>query len=150
DLDLYSLSPGITLPYGAQIFLDAQLLSANAAFAGQSTPATGTVIFTDKSGPSTASSTQLMNVLGLAQWATGVFAPGRHTVSESYSGDPSYNPVSLPGAAVFTVIPGSTSLKVIPLVSSVAAGATVAVDVQLATGYLPLYGILPTGSVTVT
>ena len=149
DLNLYPLSPGITLPYGAQIFLDAQLLSAH-AFAGQSTPATGTVTFTDKSGSSTASSIQPMNITGIAEWATGVFKPGSHTVSESYSGDPSYNPAALPRAAAFTVIPGSTSLKVTPLVASVAAGATVAVDVQLATGYLPLYGTLPTGSVTVT
>lgn len=53
-------------------------------------------------------------------------------------------------AAAFTVISGTTSLTVKPLVQSVAAGAAVSVDVQLATGYLPLYGAPPTGSVTVT
>jgi len=48
------------------------------------------------------------------------------------------------------VIQGSTSLTVKPLVTSVAAGASVAVDVVLATGYLSLYGTLPGGNVTVT
>jgi hypothetical protein len=150
DLNLYQLSPGITLPYGAQIFLDAQPLSANATIAGEPTPATGTVTFTDKLGTATASSTQPLNTAGVAEWSTGVFEPGNHAVSESYSGDPSYNPSNAAAAASFTVIQGSTSLTVKPLAATVAAGASVAVDVVLTTGYLSLYGTLPTGSVTVT
>jgi hypothetical protein len=150
DLDLYPLSSGITLPYGAQIFLDAQPVSANATLASQPTTATGTVAFTDKLGSASVSSTQPLNAAGVAEWSTGVFAPGSHTVSESYSGDASYNPSIAAAAASFTVIQGSTSLTVKPLVSTVAAGASVAVDVQLATGYLSLYGAPPTGTVTVT
>jgi hypothetical protein len=150
DLNLYPLSSGITLPYGAQIFQDAQPVSANATIASEPTPATGTVTFTDKLGTATTTATLPLNAAGVAEWSTGVFAPGNHTVSESYSGDPSYNPSTVATAAAFTVIPGSTSLTVKPLVSSVAAGASVAVDVILATGYLSLYGTLPTGSVTVT
>ena len=99
DLNLYPLSAGITVPYGAQILLDAQLASGNATLANQATPATGTVTFTDKSGSSTATSTQPMNVAGTAEWATGNFAPGSHAVSESYSGDPSYNAATLADAA---------------------------------------------------
>jgi hypothetical protein len=148
DLNLYTLSSGITLPYGAQIFLDAQPVSSNATIAGQPTPATGTVTFTDNLGAAATSSTQPLDAAGVAEWSTGVFAPGSHEVSESYSGDASYNPST--AAASFTVIPGSTSLAVKPLVSTVAAGASVAVDVKMATGYLPLYGTLPTGNVTVT
>ena len=150
DLNLYPLSSGITVPYGAQIFLDAQPVSANATIATEPTPATGTVTFTDKLGTATITSTQPLNAAGVAEWSTGVFAPGSHTVSEYYSGDPSYNPSTAAAAASFTVIPGSTSLTVKPLVSSVAAGASVAVDVILTTGYLSLYGTLPTGNVTVT
>jgi hypothetical protein len=150
DLNLYPLSSGITVPYGAQIFLDAQPVSANATIATEPTPATGTVTFTDKLGTATITSTQPLNAAGVAEWSTGVFAPGSHTVSEYYSGDPSYNPSTAAAAASFTVIPGSTSLSVKPLVSSVAAGASVAVDVILTTGYLSLYGTLPTGNVTVT
>jgi hypothetical protein len=150
DLNLYPLSAGITLPYGAQIFLDAQPLSANATIASEPTPATGTVTFSDRLGSATIITTQPLNASGVAEWSTGVFAPGNHTVSESYSGDPSYNPSSALSAASITVIPGSTSLTIKPLVSSVTAGASVAVDVILNTGYLSLYGTLPTGNVTVT
>ncbi len=150
DLYLYPLSTGITLPYGAQIFLDAQTLSTNAILPNQPTPATGTVTFTDKLGSVSTASVQPLNAAGMAEWSTGVFAPGSHTVSEAYSGDPSYSASTLSGAATFTVIPGSTSLSVMPLVKTVAGGGSVAVDVQLGTGYLPLYGKLPTGSVTVT
>ncbi|MGA3082280.1 MAG: Ig-like domain repeat protein, partial [Terracidiphilus sp.] len=148
DLDLYALFPGMTLPYGAQIYLDAQPVSGNATIATEPTPATGTVTFNDRLGAATTSSTQPLNASGVAEWATGVFAPGSHTVTESYSGDPSYNPSTT--TTSFTVIPGSTSLTVKPLASSVAAGASVAVDVQMTTGYLALYGTPPTGNVTVT
>jgi hypothetical protein len=150
DLYLYPLSSGITVPYGAQILLDVQPVSANATLSTQTTPATGTVTFTDKLGTVTTTSTLPLDAAGVAEWSTGVFAPGSHTVSASYSGDPSYNAAATAGAASFTVIQGATSLTVKPLVTSVAAGASVAVDVQLATGYLPLFGTLPTGSVTVT
>jgi hypothetical protein len=149
DLNLYPLSTGITLPYGAQIYLDAQPMSTNATIASQPTPATGTVTFTDKLGSATTSSTQPINTAGVAEWSTGVFAPGSHTVGVAYSGDPSYNP-STTAAASFTVIQGSTSLTVKPLVTTVIVGASVAVDVLLTTGYLPLYGTLPTGNVIVT
>ena len=85
----------------------------------------------------------------MAEWATGVFAPGSHVISESYSGDLSYNPSAASSAISFTVAQGSTTLTVQPLVTSVAAGSSVTVDVQLYTGYLPLYGTLPTGNVMV-
>jgi hypothetical protein len=150
DLNLYSLSFGITLPYGAQIYLDAQPVSSNATIANEPTPATGSVTFTDRLGTTTVTATQTLNAAGVAEWSTGVFAPGSHAVSESYAGDPSYNPSTAATAAAFTVIPGSTSLTIKPLVTSVAAGASVAVDVILNTGYLSLYGTLPTGNVTVT
>ena len=152
DLNLYQLQAGMMLPYGARLYLDAQPVSANATIAGEPTPATGTVTFTDTAAAtatSTTVSTQPLNAAGVAEWSTGVFAPGAHTVTAAYSGDPSYNP-STAAEASFTVIQGSTSLVVKPLVSTVAAGASVAVDVQLATGYLSLYGALPTGNVTVT
>jgi hypothetical protein len=146
DLLLHPLTSGATVPYGSQIFLDAQPVSENAA---QSTPATGTVTFTDKEGTATTASTEPLNAAGVAEWSTGVFAPGTHAVGATYSGDASYNPSST-SAAAFTVVPGSTSLLVTPLATSISAGGNVTVDVQLTAGYLPLYGKLPTGNVTVS
>jgi hypothetical protein len=149
DLYLYPLSLGITVPYGAEIFLDAQPVSKNATSANQPTAATGTVTYTDKIGTAVTTSLQPLNAGGVAEWSTGVFAPGNHIVSESYSGDPSYASSFNAVAAAFTVIPGSTSLAIVPLVRTVSAGANVAVDVKLSTGYMPLYGTPPTGAVTV-
>ena len=150
DLYLYPLSPGITIPYGARLFLDAQPVSANATVANQATPATGTVTFTDKLGTIATTSTQPLNAAGVAEWSNGVFAPGAHTIGAAYSGDASYSASAMSTPASFTVIPGNTTLTVKPLVSTIAAGSSVSVDVQLATGYLPPYGTLPSGSVTVT
>ncbi len=149
DLYLYPLSPGMTVPYGAQILLDSQPLSGNATLGGLSQPATGYVTYTDTVGTSVTATQQPVNALGVAEWETGVFAVGSHTVAESYSGDASYKASTAPMAASFTVVPGTTTLRGGPLVTSVAAGGSVSVDVQLWTWYLPLYGKLPSGNVLV-
>jgi len=149
DMVMYPLTAGITVPYGAQIFLDAQPASANATISSQPAPATGVVTFTDRVGSAVVSSNQPLNAAGVAEWSTGVFAPGSHVVAETYFGDPSYSSATVAAAAQFTIVPGSTSLSIAPLVRTVAAGASVAVDVELSTGYLPLYGKNPGGSVTV-
>jgi hypothetical protein len=157
DQYLYNLTPGIEIPYGAQIFLDAQPTSVNGNETNFGTPATGTVAYTDNTGTATFTSTQPLNNFGMAEWNTGIFAPGSHTVSEAYSGDPSYHSSSVAKAASFTVIKGDTVLEVYPLVYSVSAGATVDVDVELYTLYpkplgygISFFGTPPTGSVTVT
>ena len=148
DLANYPISSWMTLPYGAQVLLDAQPVGVNETLPGQTAAATGSVTFTDSSGPL---SRHPLNVQGVAEWGSGVFAPGNHCVSATYKGDASFNPSSAANFLCFTILKGSTVLKVVPLVSKVAAaGATVTADVQLNTGYQPLYGSLPTGNVTVT
>ncbi|MGB7987043.1 MAG: chitobiase/beta-hexosaminidase C-terminal domain-containing protein [Terracidiphilus sp.] len=149
NLTLSPLSSVNPVPYGAQVFLDAQPVSSNATISTEPTPATGAVTFTDTIGSAVTTSTQPLNARGMAEWSTGVFAPGSHTISESYSGDPSYLPSAASSAAAFTVAQGSTYLTVTPLVTSVAAGSSVAVDVQLSAGDLPFYGALPTGTLAV-
>jgi hypothetical protein len=148
DLYLYPLSSGMTIPYGSQIFLDAQPTSKNSP--GNSPPGTGTVTFTDTLGSTTQTSTQPLDSAGVAEWSTGVFSTGSHKISETYAGNASYNASTAASAGSFTVIPGSTSLSGGPLVSQVPAGASVSVQVTLTTGYLPFFGALPTGNVTVT
>lgn len=148
DLLFHPLPSGATVPYGTQIFLDAQPVSGNATLANQPAPATGTVTFTDREGAATTTSTQPLNAAGVAEWSTGIFAPGAHTIAATYGGDASYNPSS--ASAAFSVAPGTTSLLVTPLAATVAAGASVTIDVQLMVGYLPLYGKLPTGKVTLS
>jgi hypothetical protein len=150
DLLLYPLANSITVPYGAQIFFDAQPIGGNATIATQATQATGSVSFTDKAGSATTTSSIPLNVSGVAEWSTGVFAVGSHSVSEAYSGDASYNASSVPSAASFTVVPGPTSLKVTPLAATVSGGGEESIDVAMNTAYLPLWGKLPTGTVSVT
>lgn len=147
---LYRLAAGATVPYGSQIILDAQPVSTHASLTGQGTAATGTVTFTDKMGSTAVTSVQPLNDTGVAEWFTGVFAPGSHTVNESYSGDPSYNPSTNIKAANFTVTRGNTYLSGGSLASTVVAGTSVTVHVGLSEWELPLYGKLPTGDVTVT
>jgi hypothetical protein len=148
DLYLYPLTAGITVPYGAQIYLDAQPISKNAP--GSLLAGTGTVTYTDKLGAVTQTATEPLDAGGLAEWSTGVFAPGSHTISETYSGDASYKASTAATAASFIVIPGTTALSGGPLTNQVAAGASVDVAVTLTTGYLPFFGVLPTGNVSVT
>jgi hypothetical protein len=146
DLNYYPLSAGITLPYGAGLFLDAEPVGNNETIPTQLAAATGTLLFTDSAGQT---STQPLEVDGVAEWGNGNFAPGSHSVSVSYAGDASYKSSSVSNAFTFTILKGSTILKVIPLTTQVAPGGQVAVDVQLYTGYQPLLGTLPTGTVVV-
>jgi hypothetical protein len=148
DLYLYPLTAGIAVPYGAQIYLDAQPTSKNSP--GSTLAGTGTVTFTDKLGSTTQTATEPLDAGGLAEWSTGAFAPGTHTISEAYSGDASYKAATAATAASFIVIPGTTALSGGPLTNQVAAGASVDVAVYLSTGYLPFFGTLPTGNVSVT
>ncbi len=146
DLNYYPLSAGITLPYGAGLFLDAEPIGTNEKIPTQLAAATGTLVFTDTAGPT---STQPIEVDGVAEWANGNFGPGPHSVSVSYGGDASYKPSNASNVFTFNILKGSTILKVIPLTTQVAPGGSVAVDVQLYTGYQPLLGTLPTGTVVV-
>ena len=148
DLYLYPLTAGITVPYGAQIYLDAQPTSKNSP--GSLLAGTGTVTYTDKLGTTTQTATVPVDAGGLAEWSTGVFRPGSHTISEAYSGDASYKAATAATAASFIVIPGTTALSGGPLTNQVAAGASVDVAVTLTTGYLPFFGAPPTGNVSVT
>lgn len=147
DLNYYPLSAGITLPYGAGLFLDAEPVGENETIPTQLAAATGTLVFTDSAGPT---STQPLEVSGVAEWANGNFAPGTHSIGVSYAGDASYKSSNVNGAFTFTILKGSTILKLIPLATEVAPAGSVAVDVQLYTGYQPLLGTLPTGTVAVT
>jgi hypothetical protein len=154
----YALPPGSVLPYGAQVILDVTPVSSNATESNFGQPATGSILFTDTLAKTATTATAAISTDGAAEWSSGIFAPGSHTVSASYAGDPSYKASTLAKAAAFTIVPGSTSLHLYPpvawaegnLTSVVTAGTNVTISVELNTGDLPLYGKLPTGNVTVT
>jgi hypothetical protein len=153
DSNLYPLQAGIYVPYGSELFLDAQPIGVTEASlgTGQTTPASGSVTFTDKIGTTIVrTGTAPINSTGVAEWAPGTLTIGVHTVSASYAGDASYAASTQASAAQVTVFRGATTMSVVPLTTNVRAGSSVTVDVVMASAYLPLVGALPTGNIGVT
>ncbi len=153
DNRLYPTEAGMSVPYGAQVFLDAQPQGVNGGKAalGQFTPASGAVTFVDKWGL-TGSQTAVkpLDSEGVAEWTPGSLAPGTHAISASYGGDASYNASWAPTAASLTIFRGTTTVAVRPLETSIAAGGSLTVDVALTSSYQTLVGALPGGRVSVT
>ena len=151
DGNLYQLVPGMSIPYGSQVYLDTQPVGANEAqSAAQATPATGAIVFTDSEGSWTQNATVPLNAEGAAEWVPTVLPVGIHTIAAAYAGDASYNATSAAATATFTVFRGLTTMYLQPMETNVAAGSSVTVDVILQSGSLGLSGTLPTGSITVT
>jgi hypothetical protein len=153
---IYPLVAGMSIPYGAQVYVDAQPAGVNEAAAplgtplGQSTSATGTVTFTDTVGTTKKATAVALNSMGVAEWSSTSMAVGAHTIAATYAGDGSYSASSAASAAALTVFKGTTSMYVDPLENNVVAGGSVTVDVEMYSEYLPLNGTLPTGNVSVT
>ena len=148
---LYPLVAGMSIPYGSQVYVEAQPVGVNEAASrlGQSAPATGFVTFADTVGSTKRSAPAALNSMGVAEWNIPAMAVGSHTIAATYAGDGSYS-ASLAALTTLTVFRGTTTLYVSPLETNVVAGGGVTVDVEMSSGYLPLNGILPTGTVNVT
>jgi trimeric autotransporter adhesin len=149
---IYPLVAGMSIPYGSQVYVDAQPVGVNEAKSTlvQSAPATGAVSFTDKVSTTTRTTPVALNSMGVAEWSSAALAVGSHTISAAYAGDGSYSASSAAAEAALTVFKGTTTIYVSPLETNVVAGSNVTVDVEMSSDYLPLNGILPTGSVSVT
>jgi trimeric autotransporter adhesin len=152
DGNLYPLSAGMWIPYGAQVYLDTQPVGVNEAnrAPGKTTSATGSITFTDKVGTTTKTASIPLNDEGLAEWIPAPLAVGSHTIAASYAGDASYAASTAASAATLTVFKGTTTIYVQPMETNVVAGSNVMVDLLLYSDYLPLGGTLPTGTITVT
>ncbi|HEY1679040.1 MAG TPA: Ig-like domain repeat protein, partial [Candidatus Sulfotelmatobacter sp.] len=90
-------------PFGSFVYLRADV-------AGQSSQgfATGSVTFTDSFGAIPEGGMFALNSQGNTATPNGVFTfdAGTHTISASYSGDPSFNPSSTTQSQTFTITPG--------------------------------------------
>jgi trimeric autotransporter adhesin len=149
---VYPLAPGMSIPYGSAVYLDALPVGVNEAGStpAQNVPATGAVTFTDKLAIGSKTGIVPLNSVGLAEWIPAAPAVGSHTISAAYAGDASYAASTAPSAAMFTVFKGTTTIYVYPMETNVAAGSSVTVDVEMFSDYLPLNGTLPSGNVSVT
>ncbi len=154
---------GTTYPYGTPIAVDIQpvgtsVTQASGASLGGQIPlatdgiATGSATFTDTGSGGTA--TVALNTQGIAEWSTGNFGVGSHSISAAYSGDASFNKASSATPITFTIGKGTPNVGIQPVLASstsllgsqqVGGGLTVEVLLQ----YLST-GAAPTGTVTVT
>ncbi len=141
------------IQFGTQIILDGQVVPTsyyNSCNGGNSQSSaclsasfgspTGTVVFKD--GANTLN-TAVINTEGDAEYY-GSFNLGSHSVTASYSGDPSYN-VSTASAVTFTVVKGTPTVGVTANPNPVAPGQTVVLTAILDSGS---NSTPPTGTVT--
>jgi trimeric autotransporter adhesin len=152
DGNLYPIQAGMSIPYGAEVYVDAEPVGVNEASLGlsQNTPATGAVTFTDTVGGVARSAAVPLNSEGVAEWVLPSLAVGSHAIGAAYAGDASYGASTAASAATLTVFKGTTTIYLQPMETSVAAGSGVTVDLLIYSDVLPLNGQLPTGTVSVT
>jgi hypothetical protein len=145
---------GSTYPYGTEITADIQPVGTSVTQPSGAAPGTGTLLtdgiatgsatFTDNGGG--GSSTVALNAQGFAEWSTGNFGVGSHSISASYSGDSSFNASTSSTPVTFTIAKGTPFLAVQPSVTSQQTGSNLTVQVVL---YYLGTGAAPTGTVTV-
>jgi hypothetical protein len=162
DDNLYPLTPGMSIPYGSQVFVAVQPVGVNEATSklGDKAPATGAVVFKDAVGASSTTTSAPLNSVGLAEWDSQSLIVGNNVVSATYAGDASYLASSNASAAKFTVFKGTTTIYIKPvepsqqvnngLTPGYTAGSNVTVDVEMYSDYLGFQGAIPTGTLTVT
>jgi len=114
-------------------------------FTGCAVDSTGTVTITDN-GASLDGGTFHVNAQGNLEDRNLQLSLGAHTLSATYSGDVSYNPVATPVIVMTTVTKGPTTAAVVANPTTVATGAQVALSATVTTSSFNAAG--PTGTVT--
>jgi hypothetical protein len=98
------LTNGASYPFGTSLTVEAQAVGVNAPAGSTDGIATGTVTFTDAASAGTVSSGPLnMGTSSTAEWLSSTFSVGSHSISASYSGDPSFNASSSSAPLTFTI-----------------------------------------------
>jgi Pro-kumamolisin, activation domain/Bacterial Ig-like domain (group 3) len=142
-----------SLVYGSPYILRMDILnsSANACqplvtsgvTTGCAFDATGTVKITDN-GSALDGETFVVNSAGSAEDQPIQLAPGTHALSATYSGDISYNPVTVPVMDNVTVTKAMTTTTVTSSLTSIKSGGTVTLTANVST---QSNGAAPTGTV---
>ncbi|MGA2251014.1 Ig-like domain repeat protein [Terracidiphilus sp.] len=146
----FQTSPYTTFPlispvtYGTIVGIDVQVANAAGTVDGI---ATGTVTVMDNGS---AIATLPLNATGATVYSSGTWALGSHSITFSYSGDPSYNATTTmkPQSPVtFMVGQGTASISLIANSSSLPIGGTFVLQIAVSGSDS---GLSPTGTVTVT
>jgi trimeric autotransporter adhesin len=135
------------LPYGTEVFLDAQVYgTAEGASASQGF-ATGSVVFTDGGTPlgqAPLSSSSTASYPPISGESFPAYSVGAHSLVAKYAGDASYS-ANTSVAVPFTVVKASTSLVNIASAYSIPSAASITITVTVSSISV---GVAPTGSVT--
>ena len=145
-----NITNGDIFPYGSvQVRVDLQPIGVNAPVDGTDGIATGTTSVLDNG---VVISTNPLNSDGESYYSSGVLAPGNHSFTFSYSGDPSFNPSAITTPITFTIQRGTTSLSAIANATTISSGGSLVVQASVAgnSDGLPLPGLAPTGNITIT
>jgi hypothetical protein len=136
------------VPYGSYLFLDSSVYGTAEGYDGSLGAATGTMNILDNGTQIGTSPIGSGNLSSFPSMAAGVypFAVGTHNVTASFPGDESYKS-NTSNSVSFTVVQASTSVQVLPVVTSLLSTATDPILVNIITSDL---GSAPTGTVTLT
>ena len=146
-------------PYGSLIFFDTKVTGVSL----QGVP-TGTVAITDNGNPLT---TVTLNAQGDSELVSGVIATtscvygysynnlpplagGTHVLNASYSGDASFDAVSLGSPVTITVSPATLTASLKVITTSIAAGGTAQLELNLTPQLAASLPVAATGTVTFT
>jgi subtilase family serine protease len=121
-----ALANGGSYPFGTTIAVEAQAVGVNAPAGSTDGIATGTVTFTDAASTGTVSSGPVsMGSASTAEWLPTAFSIGGHSISASYSGDPSFNASSSSTPLNFTMTKATPGAQLWTASSTVARGQNV-------------------------
>jgi len=123
-------------PFGSFVYLRADVVGQSAQGV-----ATGTVTFSDSVGTIPGGGTFALNGQGNTATPNGIFSfdTGTHTISATYSGDPSFNPSSTTQSQSFTITPGFyaaiPSAQSTVFIAAPGGSSTTAVSVSNSSGF---------------
>jgi subtilase family serine protease len=139
------LANGGSYPLGTSIAIEAQAQGVNAPAGSTDGVATGAVTFIDAASAGTVSSGPVsMGSSSTAEWVPTAFSVGSHSISASYSGDPSFNASSSSTPLTFTVTKAAPGPQLWTGSSTVAHGQSVTLQLIVGINLAPA----PTGTAT--
>jgi len=155
NVNAYNPETGATIPgglsavpYGSQIFLDADIYGTAEGQAGTVGIATGTVTFSDGSstlGQAPVSSSDSASYPAI-NGTFSAYSIGSHSLVAKYSGDPSFN-LNTSAPVGLTIVQNTSTIEVKASSTSIpsAASTTLSIEIQA-----PSLGAGPSGSIALT
>ncbi|MGD0891124.1 MAG: Ig-like domain repeat protein [Terracidiphilus sp.] len=137
------------LPYGSEIFLDAQVYGTAEGVNGTQGLATGSIVFSDGGttlgqAPISASSTASYPPIDSSSFPA--YSIGAHSIVAKYAGDASYN-ANASAPVPITVVQAGTSVSGTASSTSIPSAASVTLTVTVNSASL---GVAPSGAITLT